>query len=55
MKLKIPFHFLIDSGIEHRGERYLIKIDIKEVKLRIEESNNIQLKTISKFVKNLNF
>lgn len=55
MKLKIPFHFLIDSGIEHRGERYLIKIDIKEVNLRIEESNNIQLKTISKFVKNLNF
>jgi hypothetical protein len=51
-KIGIPFTQLMKKGIEHRGTRYPIKLDIKEVGEALANANNPAVKTIA-FLANL--
>lgn len=46
-KIGIPFTQLMKKGIEHRGTRYPIKLDIKEVQHALDNAENPGLKTIA--------
>lgn len=50
-KIGVPFHKLTVHSIEHRGARYPIKINLKEVYQKLnQKDNNPQLRTINHFI-----
>ena len=52
-KIGVPFTQLMKKGIEHRGTRYPIKLDTKEVEKILENADNPALKTIASLVNTL--